>query len=227
MKDKEKREVYFFSRLAKALYEDVEALEALHYCHSFSDILTTLQCYGYLKEMTLEGYVETALQAADDLKYFLDPDTGDFSEDAVSNEDEASDVLEERVLEGDAAIEGVDGGEQRKAGLAPVAAGRWRARHELVELARLGGEVHARRGEIGDQRARAARKNVERILVVRQDAGGLVRALLPGEPRKLAPASDVALDEVPVEPGVFVFAARVVPFARRGGHRQRGESGQI
>ena len=49
MKNKEKREVYFFSRLAKALYEDVEALDALHYCHSFSDILTTLQCYGYLK----------------------------------------------------------------------------------------------------------------------------------------------------------------------------------
>ncbi|WP_462331835.1 hypothetical protein [Schwartzia sp. (in: firmicutes)] len=53
MKNKEKREVYFFSRLAKALYEDVEALDALHYCHSFSDILTTLQYYGYLKEMTL------------------------------------------------------------------------------------------------------------------------------------------------------------------------------
>jgi len=62
MKNKEKREVYFFSRLAKALYEDVEALDALHYCHSFSDILRTLQYYGYLKEMTLEGYVETAMQ---------------------------------------------------------------------------------------------------------------------------------------------------------------------
>ena len=90
MKSKEKREIYFFSRLAKTIYEDAEALDALHYCHRFTDILKVLQCYGYLTDMTLDEYVETALKASDDLKYFLDPDTGDFSEDAVSNEDEAA-----------------------------------------------------------------------------------------------------------------------------------------
>ena len=90
MKDKEKREIYFFSRLAKSIYEDAEALDALHYCRRFTDIFRTLRCYDYLADMTLEEYVETALKAADDLKYFLDPDTGNFSEDAVSNADEAA-----------------------------------------------------------------------------------------------------------------------------------------
>ena len=90
MKSKEKREIYFFSRLAKSIYDDAEALDALHYCRRFTDILRTLQYYGYLTDMTLDEYVETALKASDDLKYFLDPDTGDFSEDAVSNADEAA-----------------------------------------------------------------------------------------------------------------------------------------
>lgn len=90
MKSKEKREIYFFSRLAKSIYEDAEALDALHYCRRFTDILRTLQYYGYLADMTLDEYVETAMKASDDLKYFLDPDTGDFSEDAVSNADEAA-----------------------------------------------------------------------------------------------------------------------------------------
>ena len=76
--------------MAKSIYEDAEALDALHYCRRFTDIFRTLRCYDYLADMTLEEYVETALKAADDLKYFLDPDTGNFSEDAVSNADEAA-----------------------------------------------------------------------------------------------------------------------------------------
>ena len=52
MKSKEKREIYFFSRLAKSIYEDAEALDALHYCRRFTDILRTLQYYGYLTDMT-------------------------------------------------------------------------------------------------------------------------------------------------------------------------------
>ena len=90
MKNKEKREVYFFSRLARSINEDAEALEALYYCHRLTDILRVLQYYGYLTDMTLDEYVETALKASDDLKYFLDPDTGDFCEDAVSNANEAA-----------------------------------------------------------------------------------------------------------------------------------------
>ena len=38
--------------------------------------------------MTLDEYIDNAIQAGDDLRYFLDPDTGDFSEDAVSNAEE-------------------------------------------------------------------------------------------------------------------------------------------
>jgi para-nitrobenzyl esterase len=88
MKNKEKREIYFFDRLAKLISEDAEALDALHYYHRFTDMLRILQYYGYLTDMTLDEYTDNAMQAADDLRYFLDPDTGDFSEDAVSNADE-------------------------------------------------------------------------------------------------------------------------------------------
>jgi para-nitrobenzyl esterase len=90
MKNKEKRTIHFFDNLAKLISGDAEALDALHYYYRFPDIFRILQYYGYLTDMTLDDYVETALQAADDLKFFLDPDTGEFSEDAVSNEDEAA-----------------------------------------------------------------------------------------------------------------------------------------
>ena len=63
MKSKEKREIYFFSRLAKSIYEDAEALDALHYCRRFNDILRILQYYGYLTDMTLDEYIDNAIQA--------------------------------------------------------------------------------------------------------------------------------------------------------------------
>ena len=83
---KEKREIYFFDHLAKNLYEDAEALAALKEYHNVGDIFRILQDYGYLIGMSLDSYLEIALQAGDDLKYFLDPETGDFSEDAISNQ---------------------------------------------------------------------------------------------------------------------------------------------
>lgn len=88
MKNKEKHTIYFFDNLAKLISGDAEALEALHYYYRFPDIFRILQYYGYLTDTTLDDYVETAMQAADDLKFFLDPDTGEFSEDAVSDADE-------------------------------------------------------------------------------------------------------------------------------------------
>ena len=89
MEKKEKREVYFFDRLAKSLYEDEEALDALKEYRHIGEIFKILQDYGYLAGMTMDHYLEIALKAGDDLKYFLDPDTGLFSEDAISNADEA------------------------------------------------------------------------------------------------------------------------------------------
>ena len=88
MKNKEKRAIYFFDRLAKLISEDPDVLNVLHYYRRFTDMFRILQYYGYLTDMTLDEYIENAIQAGDDLRYFLDPDTGDFSEDAVSNADE-------------------------------------------------------------------------------------------------------------------------------------------
>ena len=87
MEQKKKREIYFFDRLAKALFEDAEALDAIAEYHSIADIFKILQAYGYLAGMALSGYLRLALKAGDDLKYFLDPETGKFSEDAVFDEE--------------------------------------------------------------------------------------------------------------------------------------------
>ncbi len=87
MEQKKKREIYFFDRLAKALHEDKEALDAIAEYHNIADIFKILQAYGYLAGMALGGYLKLALKAGDDLKYFLDPETGKFSEDAVFDEE--------------------------------------------------------------------------------------------------------------------------------------------
>ena len=89
MKKKENREVYFFDRLAKALCEDKDALDALKEYRHIGTIFKILQDYGYLAGMKIAQYLQLALQASDDLKYFLDPETGAFSEDAISSTDEA------------------------------------------------------------------------------------------------------------------------------------------
>ena len=149
----------------------------------------------------------------------------------VSDEHEAVDSLQKRILQGDATVEGVYGRERGEARLAPVAAGRPRARHDAIEFARLGGEVDASGGEVGDERARATHNHVEGILVSGQDAGGLVHALRGGERRQLTPVLDVAFDEFPVEAGVLVRASRVGELARLKGQcanrkhkcRNRGE----
>lgn len=48
MEKKEKREIYFFDRLAKALYADAGALDALQEYHHIREIFKVLQDYGYL-----------------------------------------------------------------------------------------------------------------------------------------------------------------------------------
>ncbi len=90
MDKKEQREIYFFDRLSKSICEDEEAQDALKEYRHIGEIFKVLQSYGYLAGMTMDQYLEIALKAGDDLKYFLDPETGAFSEDAVSNTDEAA-----------------------------------------------------------------------------------------------------------------------------------------
>ena len=51
MKNLEKRAVYFFDRLALLISEDPE------------DMFRILQYYGYLTDMTLDEYIDNAIQA--------------------------------------------------------------------------------------------------------------------------------------------------------------------
>lgn len=63
MKNLEKRAVYFFDRLALLISEDPEVLDVLHYYRRFTDMFRILQYYGYLTDMTLDEYIDNAIQA--------------------------------------------------------------------------------------------------------------------------------------------------------------------
>ena len=63
MKNLEKRAVYFFDRLAMLISEDAEVLDVLHYYRRFTDMFRILQYYGYLTDMTLDEYIDNAIQA--------------------------------------------------------------------------------------------------------------------------------------------------------------------
>ena len=62
MKNLEKRAVYFFDRLALLISEDPEVLDVLHYYRRFTDMFRILQYYGYLTDMTLDEYIDNAIQ---------------------------------------------------------------------------------------------------------------------------------------------------------------------
>ena len=63
MKNLEKRAVYFFDRLAMLISEDPEVQDVLHYYRRFTDMFRILQYYGYLTDMTLDEYIDNAIQA--------------------------------------------------------------------------------------------------------------------------------------------------------------------
>ena len=63
MKNLEKRAVYFFDRLAMLISEDHEVRDVLHYYRRFTDMFRILQYYGYLTDMTLDEYIDNAIQA--------------------------------------------------------------------------------------------------------------------------------------------------------------------
>ena len=63
MKNLEKRAVYFFDRLVLLLSEDPEVRDVLHYYRRFTDMFRILQYYGYLTDMTLDEYIDNAIQA--------------------------------------------------------------------------------------------------------------------------------------------------------------------
>ena len=63
MKNLEKRAVYFFDRLALLISEDPEVRDVLHYYRRFTDMFRILQYYGYLTDMTLDEYIDNAIQA--------------------------------------------------------------------------------------------------------------------------------------------------------------------
>lgn len=63
MKNLEKRAVYFFDRLAMLISEDPEVRDVLHYYRRFTDMFRILQYYGYLTDMTLDEYIDNAIQA--------------------------------------------------------------------------------------------------------------------------------------------------------------------
>lgn len=63
MKNLEKRAVYFFDRLAMLISEDLEVRDVLHYYRRFTDMFRILQYYGYLTDMTLDEYIDNAIQA--------------------------------------------------------------------------------------------------------------------------------------------------------------------
>jgi hypothetical protein len=43
--------------------EDAEVLDVLHYYRRFTDMFRILQYYGYLTDMTLDEYIDNAIQA--------------------------------------------------------------------------------------------------------------------------------------------------------------------
>ena len=63
MKNLEKRAVYFFDRLALLISEHPEVRDVLHYYRRFTDMFRILQYYGYLTDMTLDEYIDNAIQA--------------------------------------------------------------------------------------------------------------------------------------------------------------------
>lgn len=76
--------ILFFSNLADALLEDEEVLEQLQSAESIKDVYSILKANDYV-DFDLADYLLLALQAGDDIKHYLDPDTGEMSEDALKS----------------------------------------------------------------------------------------------------------------------------------------------
>ena len=76
--------ILFFNNLADALLEDDEVLEQSENAESIKDVYAILKANDYV-DFELADYLLLALQANDDLKQYLDPATGEISEDAMKS----------------------------------------------------------------------------------------------------------------------------------------------
>lgn len=76
--------ILYFSNLADALLEDDEVLEQLANAENIKDVYAILKANEYV-DFDLADYLLLALQANDDIKHYLDPDTGELSEDAMKS----------------------------------------------------------------------------------------------------------------------------------------------
>lgn len=74
----------FFSNLADAILDDEDVLEELQDAESIKDVYNILKVHEYI-DFELADYLLLALQAGDDIKRYLDPDTGEISEDALKS----------------------------------------------------------------------------------------------------------------------------------------------
>ena len=76
--------ILFFNNLADALLEDDEVLEQLENAEGIKDVYAILKANEYI-DFDLADYLLLALEAGDELKHYLDPETGELSEDAMKS----------------------------------------------------------------------------------------------------------------------------------------------
>lgn len=88
MKLSDKLDMQFFGNLAKEISVDGEVMDALKEARELQGIYQILSDYGYLQGIAFPDYIEKVIGAVDALKYYLDPDTGDFSADAICTEED-------------------------------------------------------------------------------------------------------------------------------------------
>lgn len=70
--------INFFSDLADKLAQDSIVMDYIEAAENLSEIYLILKRYKYI-DLELEDYLLTALEASDEMKNFLDPDTGELS----------------------------------------------------------------------------------------------------------------------------------------------------
>ena len=103
MTSSDRLDMQFFGRLSKEISSDKEVMDALKEERDLQGIFNVLKSYGYLQDMDFPAYVSKVLGAVDALKYYLDPDTGDFSTDAICTDEDRNlqfsfDLLHDLIL---------------------------------------------------------------------------------------------------------------------------------
>lgn len=103
MTSSDRLDMQFFGKLSKEISSDKEVMDALKEERDLQGIFNVLKSYGYLQDMDFPAYVSKVLGAVDALKYYLDPDTGDFSTDAICTDEDRNlqfsfDLLHDLIL---------------------------------------------------------------------------------------------------------------------------------